>query len=387
MSLIDIHPSERLEGVGEYFFSKKLREIDGLRAQGREIISLGVGSPDLPPAAGVIETLAREAAKPGNHGYQSYVGAPVLRNAAAAWYARRYGVALDPASEILPLVGSKEGLMHICMAYLNKGDKVLVPNPGYPTYTSAVALSGGVCEQYRLTAAGGWMPDFEAIEKQGLQGVKMMMVNYPQMPTGAKPTVELFERIVAFGRRHNILIVHDNPYSFIRNDKPLSLLQVEGAKEVAIELNSLSKSHNMAGWRIGFLLADSQRVQEVLRFKSNMDSGMFYPLQAAAAYALSLGDEWYASVDKVYRGREELGYKIMEAIGCVCEPDQAGLFIWGRLPEGVGDCYRYSDKLLYEKGVFITPGGIFGSEGNDYMRVSLCADERTLTNALNKIKE
>lgn len=374
--------SQRLDGVGEYYFSRKLREIDSLRAAGKSIISLGIGSPDMPPHPTVTARLAAESAKSTAHGYQSYKGAAELREAFAGWYSRKFGVELDPSSEIMPLIGSKEGIMHISMTYLNSGDRVLVPNPGYPTYTSAVTLAGGVATPYSLTAESGWMPDFESIDTSG---VKMMIINYPHMPTGAVATLEQLERIVSFCRKHSILLLNDNPYGFIRNAEPVSLLQVEGAKEVAMELNSLSKSHNMAGWRIGMLAASKERIDEILRFKSNMDSGMFLPLQLAAATALSLGDEWYEEQNREYYAREQIGKAIFDALGIEYAANQAGLFLWGRLPEGE-NCYDFCDKLLYEMGVFLTPGGIFGSEGDRYMRLSLCAPQSLLVQVLNKVK-
>ena len=387
MNPIKIVLADRIGGVEEYYFSKKLREIDQMRASGKEVINLGIGSPDQPPHPDVIATLAAEAAKPGNHGYQPYKGAAILRDAFSAWYATRYGVSLDPNSEILPLIGSKEGIMHICMTYLNPGDKVLVPNPGYPTYRSAAKIAGGVCVDYKLRESNGWQPDFEEIERQGMKGVKLMIVNYPHMPTGALPKEDLFERLVAFARKHGILLVHDNPYSFIRNPHPASLLSVPDAKDVVIELNSLSKSHSMAGWRIGMIGAARERIDEIIRFKSNMDSGMFYPMQAAAAKALCLGDDWYRGINELYGRREAKAYEILDTIGCSYDPKQAGLFVWGRLPEGDGDCYQYSDKILYNCGVFLTPGGIFGSEGLQYIRISLCATEETLQRSIDKIKQ
>ena len=374
--------SQRLDGVGEYYFSRKLREIDSLRAAGKSIISLGIGSPDMPPHPTVTARLAAESAKSTPHGYQSYKGAAELREAIAGWYSRKFGVELDPSSEIMPLIGSKEGIMHISMTYLNSGDRVLVPNPGYPTYTSAVTLAGGVATPYSLTAESGWMPDFESIDTSG---VKMMIINYPHMPTGAVATLEQLERIVSFCRKHSILLLNDNPYGFIRNAEPVSLLRVDGAKEVAMELNSLSKSHNMAGWRIGMLAASKERIDEILRFKSNMDSGMFLPLQLAAATALGLGDEWYEEQNREYYAREQIGKAIFDALGIEYAANQAGLFLWGRLPEGE-NCYDFCDKLLYEKGVFLTPGGIFGSEGDRYMRLSLCAPQSLLVQVLNKVK-
>ena len=374
--------SHRLDGVGEYYFSRKLREIDSLRASGKQIISLGIGSPDMPPHPSVMERLAVESAKPNTHGYQSYKGSVELREAFAAWYGRKYGVKLDAGNEIMPLIGSKEGIMHIAMTYLNAGDKVLVPNPGYPTYTSAVTLAGGVPTPYNLTAESGWLPDFGSIDPSG---VKMMIINYPHMPTGATATLESLKQIVDFCRANSILLLNDNPYGFIRNAQPISLLQVEGAKDIAMELNSLSKSHNMAGWRIGMLAAARERIDEILRFKSNMDSGMFLPLQLAAATALGLGDEWYEAQNSEYYRREQVGKAIFDALGIEYAQNQAGLFLWGRLPEGE-NCYDFCDKLLYEKGVFLTPGGIFGSEGEKYMRLSLCAPQSVLESVLNIVK-
>ena len=385
---INIQLSDRLEGVGEYYFSRKLREIDQMRAAGRRIISLGIGSPDRPPHSSVVDRLHEVASRPDTHAYQSYKGAAVLRRAFSAWYADRYGVQLDPESEILPLIGSKEGLMHICMTYLRKGDRVLIPNPGYPTYRSAVTLSGGEPKEYRLNAEGDWFPNFDEIEREGLEGVKMMILNYPQMPTGAVPTREMFARVVEFAHRHSILLVHDNPYSFVRNAEPLSLHSVEGAKECAIELNSLSKSHNMAGWRIGMIGGRKEWIDQIMRFKSNMDSGQFLPMQEAAATALALGDEWYAELNEEYYAREAYGYRLLDALGCSYRKGQAGLFVWAELPaEFEGDCYAFSDRVLERCGVFVTPGGIFGSEGDRYIRISLCAKREQLAEAIEAIEK
>lgn len=375
--------SHRLDGVGEYYFSRKLREIDSLRKQGKSIISLGIGSPDMPPHPSVIECLATQSAKPNVHGYQSYKGAEQLREAFAAWYGRKFGVELNPQSQIMPLIGSKEGIMHIAMTYLNEGDKVLVPNPGYPTYTSAITLAGGVVTPYNLSAESGWLPDFDSIDTSD---VKLMIINYPHMPTGAVATLENLQMIVDFCRAHSILLLNDNPYGFIRNSNPVSLLQVEGAIDIAMELNSLSKSHNMAGWRVGMLAASEQRITEILRFKSNMDSGMFLPLQLAAATALGLGDEWYQNLNNEYYSREKIGKAIFDVLGLEYAENQAGLFLWGRLPEGE-NCYDFCDKLLYDKGIFLTPGGIFGSEGERYMRLSLCAPQSILEVVLNILKQ
>ena len=378
----EYHLAERLSSVVEYYFSRKLREIDEMRKAGADILSLGIGSPDLPPHASVVERLSVESAKPTAHGYQSYRGAAELRKAFSAWYSTRFGVELCPESEILPLIGSKEGVMHTVMTYISKGDKVLVPNPGYPTYSSAVRLAEGVVVNYSLKEENNYMPDLATLP---VEGVKMMIVNYPHMPTGAVASKEDLKRIVDWCRENNILLVNDNPYCFLRNDNPLSLLAIDGAKDVAIELNSLSKSHNMAGWRVGMIGGAKGRIDEVLRFKSNMDSGMFLPLQLAAATALGLGDEWYEGQNKIYRARESKGLEIMQTLGVECRANQAGLFLWGRVPEG-DNCYDFCDRLLYEKHIFVTPGGIFGSEGEQYVRISLCASEELLQRVLDRIK-
>ncbi len=378
----DFELATRLGSVSEYYFSRKLSEIEKMRRDGADIISLGIGSPDLPPHPSVVERLASESAKASAHGYQSYRGAAELRGALSAWYRARFEVELDPESEILPLIGSKEGVMHTVMTYISKGDKVLVPNPGYPTYSSAVVLAEGEVVAYPLREENNYMPDLEALPTEG---VKMMIVNYPHMPTGAVASKEELQRIVDWCRKHHILLVNDNPYCLLRNDSPLSLLAIEGAREVAIELNSLSKSHNMAGWRIGMIGGKKERIDEILRFKSNMDSGMFLPLQLAAATALGLGDEWYIAQNKIYRRREARALEIMEALGVECRPNQAGLFLWGRVPEGENS-YDFCDRLLHEKHIFLTPGGVFGSEGERYVRLSLCASEELLVRVLERIK-
>ena len=372
----------RLSSVGEYYFLRKLREIDEMRRAGADILSLGIGSPDMPPHPSVMERLAAESAKPSAHGYQSYRGVAELRNAFSAWYRSRFGVELNPESEILPLIGSKEGVMHTVMTYISKGDKVLVPNPGYPTYSSAVRLAEGEVINYSLKEENGYMPELDTLPTEG---VKIMIINYPHMPTGAVASKEALQAIVEWCRKNHILLVNDNPYCFLRNDSPLSLLSIDGAKEVAIELNSLSKSHNMAGWRIGMIGGAKERIDEILRFKSNMDSGMFLPLQLAAATALGLGDEWYTDQNKVYRAREAKGLEIMEALGVECRPHQVGLFLWGRIPNNES-CYDFCDRLLYEKHIFLTPGGIFGDEGEKYVRISLCASEDMLQRVLDRIK-
>ena len=384
---VTIERSHRLDGIGEYYFSRRLREIaETEAATGRQIIKLAMGSPDLPPAQTVIDTLAREAQRPDVHKYMSYQGEPILRKAFADWYKKFYGVDLDWKTEVYPLIGSKEGLMHVCMTFLNEGDKVLVPNPGYPTYSAAVKLAGGEMVTYALNKQTDFLPDFEAIEKAGLDGVKMMLVNYPNMPTGQTPSMELFQKIIDFGARHNILIVHDNPYSFILNDNPMSILAVPGSKDICIEMNSLSKSHNMSGWRIGMLASNPQFIEWILKVKSNIDSGMFRPLQMAATKALSCGQEWYDQLNEVYRNRRDIAEKIMKALGCSYDPSQAGLFVWGKIPDSATDAESLADEILYNAHVFITPGFIFGSRGNRYIRISLCAPEKKMQEALHRIE-
>lgn len=378
--------AKRLDGIGEYYFSQKLREIDELNKQGKSIINLGIGSPDLPPHPEVIKILNEESVKPNVHAYQSYKGSPVLRKAISDWYKKWYKVDLNIDTEILPLIGSKEGIMHICMTYLNEGDEVLVPNPGYPTYRSAVKLAGGVCVDYDLKEVNNYEPDFASIEKSDLSKVKLMFVNYPQMPTGQNGSKALFEKIVAFGKKHNILIIHDNPYSFILNENPLSLLSVDGAKDVVLELNSLSKSHNMAGWRVGMLCGKKERIDEVLRFKSNMDSGMFLPLQLAAAKALTLGKDWHDEVNKVYNSRRAKVYELLDLLSCTYSKQQVGMFMWAKIPAKYKNGYELADEVLYNSNVFITPGGIFGSGGDNYIRVSLCGSIERFEEAIKRIK-
>jgi LL-diaminopimelate aminotransferase len=379
--------AKRLEGIGEYYFSQKLREIDAMNKEGKNVISLGIGSPDLPPHPEVIKVLQEESAKPNTHAYQSYKGSPVLRNAIAAWYKKWYKVDLNADTEILPLIGSKEGIMHICMTYLNEGDFVLIPNPGYPTYKSAATIAGGKCMEYNLTKENNWLPDFKEIENNlYVNRVKIMFVNYPHMPTGQLPTTEMYEQLIAFAKKYSILIVHDNPYSFILNEHPMSMLSVTGAKDCVIELNSLSKSHNMAGWRIGMLCGAKQKIDDVLRFKSNMDSGMFLPLQLAAAKALELQEDWHNEVNKVYRARREKVFELLDLLECTYSKDQAGMFVWAAIPSGYKDGYALSDKVLYGANVFITPGGIFGNAGDKYVRVSLCCKEENIEAAITRIK-
>jgi LL-diaminopimelate aminotransferase len=384
---IEIRTAKRLEGIGEYYFSQKLREIELLNQQGKQIINLGIGSPDLPPHPDVIRVLHEESAKPNTHAYQSYKGSPVLRKAVTDWYQRWYKVSLDPDTEVLPLIGSKEGIMHICMTYLNDGDQALIPDPGYPTYSSAVKLAGGEPIPYQLSEAHGWFPDFDLLEQMDLQKVKLMWVNYPHMPTGQVPDNSKFEELVVFGRKHNILICHDNPYSFILNEQPTSLLAVEGAKDVVLELNSLSKSKNMAGWRVGMLCAAKERINEVLRFKSNMDSGMFLPVQLAAAKALSLDKSWYDEVNAVYAERRQKVFELLDMLNCRYSKDQVGMFVWAAIPQGEESGYTLSDKILYGANVFITPGGIFGKAGEQYIRISLCGSVALFEQAIERIQQ
>jgi aspartate/methionine/tyrosine aminotransferase len=383
--------ASRLDGIGEYYFSQKLRQIDEMNKQGRNVINLGIGSPDLPPHASVIETLVEESAKPNVHAYQGYKGSPILRNAISGWYKKWYAVDIDPDYEILPLIGSKEGIMHICMTYFEDQVSVLVPNPGYPTYTSAVKLSGATPLYYDLEENNNWEPDFEQLDalvkESRLEGkdVKGIFVNYPHMPTGQLPTIEFFEELVAWANKNKILVIHDNPYSFILNDQPLSLLAVKGAKDVVMELNSLSKSHNMAGWRVGMLCASKERIEEVLRFKSNMDSGMFLPIQLAAAKALSLGEDWHKSLNEIYTQRRKKVFKLLDLLQCQYSTSQAGMFVWAKIPAGFQDGFHLSDKVLEAAAVFITPGGIFGSAGNKFIRVSLCSKLEKIEEAMHRI--
>ena len=395
-----IRPARRTESVREYYFSRKLKEIDRMNAErvasGRDrIINLGIGAPDGMPPAAAIDALRESASQPGNHAYQSYIGIPQLRQAFAEWYARYYGVTLDSEKEIQPLAGSKEGILLISLAFLNPGDKVLVPDPGYPTYSSATALTEAELVPYDLKADNGWRPDFDALEKMDLSGVKIMWTNYPNMPTGASADMELYGRLVDFGRRHGILVCNDNPYSFILNDNPLSILAVPGAKDCCLELNSLSKAHNMSGWRIGMVAADAEIISQILKVKSQMDSGMFKPLQLAAVEALSQGPEWFESLNAEYRRRRVLAGRIFDIIGADYDRDSSGMFLWGRISPGnrflnpeAGDASpgeQVSDKILYNAGVFITPGFIFGKNGRDYIRISLCAKPEILERSAEKI--
>ena len=382
-----IVPAERVNSVQEYYFSKKLKEVARLNAEGRDIISLGIGGPDRPPHARVVDTLCEYAHRSDTHGYQPYVGPVELRQAYADWYRRWYGVELNPANEIQPLIGSKEGILHITLAFVNPGDGVLVPNPGYPTYTSVSRLAGAEIFTYNLKEENAWYPDFDELESLPLDRIKLMWVNYPNMPTGAPATHELYEKIVDFGRCHNILIVNDNPYSFILNDNPISMLSVEGAKDVVIELNSLSKSHNMAGWRMAMLASNAQFVEWVLKVKSNIDSGQFRPAMLAAVEALKCDSDWFDELNAVYARRRRVAERIMDALGCTFDPRQRGLFLWGKIPDAVESSEKFADNILYNARVFITPGFIFGSNGERFIRISLCATEEKMEEALTRIKQ
>lgn len=385
---INIKPADRISNVSEYYFSKKLKEIAKLNAEGKDIISLGIGSPDMPPSEQTIEALCDDARKADAHGYQSYIGIPELRQAFATFYKKNFGVELNPANEIQPLMGSKEGVMHISLAFLNKGDEVLVPNPGYPTYSSVSNIVEAKIINYDLDENNGWQPDFEKLESMDLSRVKLMWVNYPNMPTGARATKELFEKLVDFGRRHNIIIVNDNPYSFILNNEKLSILSIPGAKDICIELNSLSKSHNMPGWRMAMVASNPQFIEWILRIKSNMDSGMFRPMQKASVAAMSNNDEWHEKHNiELYAKRRALAEEIMTTLGCSFDKDQVGMFLWGKIPSKYESSAELADRVLYDARVFITPGFIFGSNGEKYVRISLCSKEDKLQNALDRIKE
>ena len=381
-------PADRLSLVSEYYFSRKLKEVARRNAEGENIISLAIGSPDMPPSPETIQTLCREAQRADAHGYQPTVGIAELREAMAAWYKRWYGVTLNPKTEIQPLIGSKEGILHVTLALANVGDKVLVPNPGYPTYTSLTRLLGCQVVNYDLREADDYQPDFDQLEQMDLSGVKLMWTNYPNMPTGAKAQMRTYERLVRFAQDHNIVVVNDNPYSFILNDCPLSLLQVDGAKDCCIEFNSMSKSHNMPGWRVGMLATNSQFVQWILKVKSNIDSGTFRPLQLAAAQAYANSAEWHRQANiTLYQERRNIAEQIMRTLGCTFNPNQAGMFLWGRIPDHYKDCEELTERVLNEAHVFITPGFIFGSNGQRYIRISLCAKKEKMQEALNRIEE
>jgi LL-diaminopimelate aminotransferase len=379
-----IQKADRLNDVKEYYFSKKLREVAALKNEGKPVINIAIGSPDLQPSALVIEAIQKAVLLPNAHQYQSYQGIPELRNGMAEFYKINYGVELNSGSEILPLMGSKEGIMHISLAFLNKGDQVLIPNPGYPTYASVTNLVEAEAVLYNLNAENNWLPNFEEIEKNNLSKVKIMWVNYPHMPTGAVASKEDFQQLINFAKKHDILIVNDNPYSFILNDNPLSILAVEGAKEVAIELNSLSKTFNMAGWRVGMVVGDAQIIKTILEVKSNMDSGMFLGIQKGAVEAFKLSSDWFDLQNKIYEQRRKLVWKIFDALNCTYDSSIGGLFVWAKIPKGENS-EEITDRLLYEKDVFITPGNIFGSNGEGYIRASLCVDEIALNEVLKRL--
>jgi aspartate/methionine/tyrosine aminotransferase len=380
-----IEAANRLETVEEYYFSKKLREVNLLLASGKPIINLGIGSPDLQPPKKVLSAISASLDNPIAHKYQSYQGLPELRDAISKFYKEHYSVNLSPSTEVLPLMGSKEGIMHISLAYLNEGDEVLIPNPGYPTYQSVTKLVGARGVLYELDEANNWLPDFEALEKSDLSKVKLMWVNYPHMPTGAKPSESLFEDLVAFGKKHAILIVNDNPYSFILNNSPQSILSVEGAKEVCLELNSLSKTFNMAGWRVGMVVGDSVHINNILKVKSNMDSGMFYGIQKGAIEALKCSKMWFATLNNVYQERRNLVWQLAEALNCTYDKNATGLFVWAKLPAFMKS-EEFIDLILKENHIFITPGTIFGSKGEGYIRFSLCASTEVLEEAIARVR-
>ncbi|UOK43582.1 MULTISPECIES: pyridoxal phosphate-dependent aminotransferase [Flavobacterium] len=376
--------AKRLDQVQEYYFSQKLREVGKLLSEGKPILNMGIGSPDLKPAPRVIEAIQNSMGDSKAHQYQSYQGLPELRKAMADFYAKNFNVTVDFNSEILPLMGSKEGIMHISLAFLNEGDAVLIPNPGYPTYASVTELVGAKPVFYDLTAENNWEPDFESLEKQDLSKVKIMWVNYPNMPTGASGSLQLFEKLVAFAKKHAIVLVNDNPYSFVLNNNPISVLQVDGAKEVALELNSLSKTFNLSGWRVGMVLGDSKLIEMVLKVKSNMDSGMFYGIQKGAVEALQLGADWFKDQNEIYNKRRILIFELAKRLGCTYNEKSVGMFVWAKLPEGSASAKEYVDKLLHEKDLFLAPGTIFGSNGEGYIRFSLCVDEALIKEALKR---
>lgn len=379
-----IQTADRLETVQEYYFSKKLREVRGLVAKGRPIIHMGIGSPDLDPSENVINAIQNAVTDKGAHQYQSYQGLPELREAIAKFYLSKFEVAANAATEILPLMGSKEGIMHISMAFLNEGDGVLIPNPGYPTYTSVSRLVGAKPLYYDLVEDKGWFPDLEELEKEDLSNVKLMWIGYPHMPTGATATKMQFEQLIAFARKHNILLINDNPYSFVLNETPTSILSIAGAKDVAMELNSLSKTFNMAGWRVGMVLGSEENLKSILKVKTNMDSGMFYGIQKGAIAALGSSQEWFDNLNKVYTGRKDLMLQLVKKLGCTYDSTSVGMFVWAKLPYGVPSAEDFIDNILYDKDIFIAPGTIFGSNGEGYIRFSLCVTEEKIQEAIDR---
>lgn len=383
----EIKPADRLTSVSEYYFSKKLKEVARMNAEGKDVISLGIGSPDMPPSQKTIDALCRAANDPNGHGYQLHIGIPELRQGFARWYSQWYGVELDPNSEVQPLIGSKEGILHITLAFVNPGEQVLVPNPGYPTYTSLSKILGAEVVNYNLKEENGWMPDFDELERMDLSRVKLMWTNYPNMPTGANASMEVYERLVDFARCKGIVIVNDNPYSFILNNHPLSILSVPGAKECCIELNSMSKAHNMPGWRIGMIASNAQFIQWILKVMSNIESGIFRAMQLAAATALEAGQDWYDFNNRNYRNRRRLAGEIMHALGCTYDESQVGMFLWGKIPDSCADVEELTERVLQEARVFITPGFIFGSNGKRFIRISLCCKDDKLEEALRRIRK
>lgn len=382
-----IKPADRLSAVAEYYFSRKLKEVAKLNAEGKDIISLAIGSPDMPPSKGTIDKLCETARQDDAHGYQPTMGTPELRQAMSDFYKRWYGVCLDPQTEIQPLIGSKEGILHVTLAFVNPGDKVLVPNPGYPTYTSLSEILGAEVVNYNLREGNGWQPDFNELESMDLTGVRLMWTNYPNMPTGAPAQMETYRKLVSFARRHSIMVVNDNPYSFILNENPVSLLQVKGAKDCCIEFNSMSKSHNMPGWRVGMCATNPTFIQWILKIKSNIDSGTFRGIQLAAAEAYNNSDEWHRQANiNTYRQRRKLAEQIMQQLGCTFDENQVGMFLWGRIPDKYANAEELTEKVLHEARVFITPGFIFGSNGERYIRISLCAKDMKIKEALERIK-
>ena len=379
-----IIPAKRLDTVQEYYFSKKLREVRALTAAGKPIISIAIGSPDLKPSTKVLDAIKNSLDDDVAHKYQSYQGLPELRSAIADFYQKKFNVVTNPLNEILPLMGSKEGIMHISMAFLNEGDEVLIPNPGYPTYTSVTKLVGASPLFYNLDAENNWQPNLDELEQQNLSNVKIMWVNYPHMPTGANALMETYEKLVAFGKKHSILIVNDNPYSFILNDNPISILQVEGAKNIALELNSLSKTFAMSGWRVGMVLGNENHINEILKVKSNMDSGMFYGIQKGAIEALRISDDWYTNQNEIYNKRRELIYQLADKLNCTYDKSASGMFVWAKIPEGKKS-EEVTDHILYDKNIFITPGTVFGSQGEGYIRFSLCVPEDKIKEAISRI--
>lgn len=379
-----IQTAKRLQTIEEYYFSKKLREVRAMAAEGKPIINIGIGSPDLPPSEAVITSFQESIRHAGAHQYQSYQGLPELREAIAKFYKEKFGVNADPSTDILPLMGSKEGIMHISMAFLNEGDEVLIPNPGYPTYSSVTKLVGAVPRQYDLLADNGWFPDLESLSKEDLSGVKLMWVSYPHMPTGAMANAYQFETLVAFAKKHNILLVNDNPYSFVLSKNPLSILSIKGARDTALELNSLSKTFNMAGWRVGMVLGNEKNVNAILKVKSNMDSGMFYGIQKGAIEALKSGKEWFDQLDTIYNARRKLMFQLADKLGCTYDPNAVGMFVWAKLPKGSPNSEDFIDRILQDKNIFIAPGTIFGSNGEGYIRFSLCVTKSKIKEAIDR---